>query len=84
MLRDYISWTPGVTGVAGSPEQVDKAIEAFKVYAKRVPLRDGGYTMDHSAYLMLFDGAGRFQQVIAYQEPTERAVAKLRALIASG
>lgn len=84
LLRDYISWTPGVTGAAGSPEEVEKAIKAFKVYARKVPLKDGGYTMDHSTYVMLFDSGGRFDQVITYQEPTESAVAKLRNLISNG
>jgi protein SCO1/2 len=84
LLRDYVSWTPGVTGAAGAPEEVQKAIEAFKVYARRVPLADGSYTMDHSAFIMLFDRDGRFNQLIAYQEPTESAVAKLRQLIAQG
>lgn len=84
LLRDYVSWTPGVTGAAGAPDEVAKAIEAFKVYARRVPLKDGSYTMDHSTFIMLFDRDGRFDQVIAYQEPTESAVAKLRQLIAQG
>lgn len=84
LLRDYISWTPGVTGAAGSPEEVEKAIKAFKVYARKVPLKDGGYTMDHSTYVMLFDSGGRFDQVITYQEPTESAIAKLRNLISNG
>jgi protein SCO1/2 len=84
MLRDYISWTPGVTGASGSVAEVDKAIAAFKIFAKRIPLSDGGYTMDHTAYVMLFDRNGRFDQLIAYQEPTDSAVTKLRKLISQG
>jgi protein SCO1/2 len=82
MLRDYVSWTPGVVGASGSDADVAKAIAAFKVYARKVPLDDGDYTMDHSAYVMLFDRDGRFDQPIAYQEPSDRAVAKLRNLVA--
>lgn len=84
LLRDYVSWSPGVIGAGGDPAEVEKAIRAFKVYARRVPIESGGYTMDHSTYVMLFDSDGRFDQVIAYQEPEESAVAKLRALIARG
>jgi protein SCO1/2 len=82
MLRDYVSWTPGVVGASGSDAEVAKAIAAFKVYARKVPLDDGDYTMDHSAYVMLFDRDGRFDQPIAYQEPNDRAVANLRNLVA--
>lgn len=81
LLRDYLSWTPGVVGVAGSRAEVDKALAAFDVFARKVPLSDGSYTMDHTPYVMLFDRDGRFQQVIAYREAPESAEAKLKALI---
>lgn len=82
MLGDYVSWVPGVTGVSGSREEIDKAIRAFRVYAQKVPLKDGGYTMDHSAYVLLFDRHGRFDQPISYQEDFDRAMGKIRQLIA--
>ncbi|SFQ67594.1 protein SCO1/2 [Roseivivax halotolerans] len=82
MLGDYVSWTKGVTGVSGSREEIDKAIRAFRVYAQRVPLKDGGYTMDHSAMVLLFDEDGSFFQPISYQEDPERAVGKIRSLLA--
>ncbi len=81
-LRDYVSWVPGVIGVTGSPAETDKAIRAFRIYVRKVPDKDGGagYTMDHSAYVMLFDAQGRFDQLISYQEPPERVLPKLRSL----
>lgn len=83
-LREYLSWTPGVTGAAGTRAEADKAIAAFRVYAKKVPLSDGSYTMDHTPYVMLFGRNGRFVQTIAYREETGSAIDKLRALIAAG
>ncbi|EEB82378.1 SCO family protein [Roseobacter sp. GAI101] len=82
MLEDYVSWVPGVTGVSGSKAEIDKAIQAFRVYAQRVPLKDGGYTMDHSAFVLLFDEHGRFDQPIAYQEGFDSAMGKIRRLVA--
>lgn len=82
MLGDYVSWAEGVTGVSGSREEIDKAIRAFRIYAQKVPLKDGGYTMDHSAMVLLFDEDGRFYQPINYQEDPERAVEKIRSLLA--
>lgn len=80
-LRAYLSWTPGVTGAAGSRPEVDKAIAAFRIHARKVPLSDGGYTMDHTPFVMLFDRNGHFVQTIAYREAEGTAVEKLRALI---
>lgn len=81
VLSDYVSWVPGVTGVTGPREEIDKAIEAFRVYSKQVPLKDGDYTMDHSAMVMLFDEDGRFFEPVGYQEGTDRAMEKIRRMI---
>jgi protein SCO1/2 len=80
-LGDYVSWAPGVTGVTGSRTEIDKALKAFKIYARKVPGENGDYTMDHSAYVMLFDAKGRFDQVITYQEAPEKVLPKLRKLM---
>ena len=40
-LREYVSWVPGVTGVSGTPEELEKAISAFRIYARKVPTSDG-------------------------------------------
>lgn len=79
-LRDYVGWAPGVQGVSGTREEIDKAIKAFRIYARKVPLEDGGYTMDHSANILLFDRRGRFFEPIGYQEDLDRAVAKIRRM----
>ena len=81
MLGDYVSWVPGVVGVTGARAESDKAIEAFRTYAKKVPLENGGYTMDHSAFVLLFDADGRLEAPIGYREDPERAIAKLRELL---
>ena len=80
VLADYVHWAPGVQGVTGTVEQTDKAIESFKIYAKKVQTEDG-YTMDHSASVYLFDETGRFVETIRFQEEHEIAVEKVRALL---
>ena len=82
MLEDYVSWAPGVIGVSGDPAEIDKAIRAFRVFTRKIPLDEGGYTMDHSAFVLLFDEKGRFDQPISYGEDTERAMTKIRHLVA--
>lgn len=83
MLRDYLSWNPGVVGATGDEAEVAKAISAFRIYARKVPLSEGGYTMDHTPFVMLFDAEGRLGDIIAYQEDPVTAVAKLRKLLAA-
>lgn len=83
LLAAYVGWVPGVTGVTGTPEEVAKAVKAFRTYAKKVPLEGGGYTMDHSANVLLFDRNGRLFEPIGYQEDTTRVIEKIRRLLAS-
>ncbi|SEF48045.1 protein SCO1/2 [Thalassococcus halodurans] len=80
MMQEYVSWVPGVVGVSGPEEEVKKAITSFRVYAQKVPLKNGGYTMDHSAFVMLFDKKGRFVQTISYGEQFDSAMKKIDAL----
>lgn len=80
LLRDYVSWVPDAVGVSGTQEEIDKTIKAFKIYARKVPLEDGDYTMDHSANVLLFDADGRFFEPVGYQESYERALAKIRRM----
>ncbi|PZX16922.1 protein SCO1/2 [Palleronia aestuarii] len=80
VLGDYVSWVPGVVGVTGSRDEIDKAIRSFRVYAQKVPIEGGGYTMDHSAFVLLFDADGRLDEPISYGEDPARAMAKIRDL----
>ncbi|WOI55527.1 SCO family protein [Palleronia sp. LCG004] len=82
-MRDYVSWAPGVTGVTGSPEAVQEAIDDFRIYARKVELDGGGYTMDHSSAVLLFDENGTLFEPVGYGEGIERATDKLRRLFAS-
>ena len=79
-LRDYVSWLPGAVGVTGSPDQMQKALAAFRIFSRKVPLGDS-YTMDHSAYVMLFDAQGRYNQIFNYQEDPAQVTAKLRRFL---
>ena len=81
LLDDYVSWVPGVLGVTGASSETAKAIDAFGVHAERIDFSEGGYTMDHSAYVMLFDAEGLFVEAIPYQSDFAEAEDKLRNLL---
>ena len=81
VLKDYVSWAPGITGVTGTPEEIRKAIQVFRIYASKVPLQSGGYTMDHSASVLLFDRKGHLFEPIGYQEGFDRAIRKIKRML---
>ncbi len=82
IIADYVNaFDPRITGVTGDPEEMTKTIRSYRAYAKKVELDDGDYTMDHSAFVMLFDPEGDFKGTISYGESNDIAVEKLRRLI---
>ena len=81
-LRRYLSaFDRRIIGLTGTPAQVQAAERAYRVVASRQPLPDGGYTMDHTAYVMLFDAQGRFVEPISLQQAPEQRRAALRRLL---
>lgn len=77
------SFDPRIIGLSGTREQVDRAVAAYKVSARRVEQEGGNYTMDHTASVIIMDRNGRFAGMIDYHESEENALAKMRRLIAS-
>ena len=60
-MKDYLSsFDPHLKGLTGEPAAVAKVISAYRVYARKVPLKDGDYTMDHTALIYLMDRDGNF------------------------
>jgi protein SCO1/2 len=60
-MKDYLSsFDPHLKGLTGPPQDLAKVISEYRVYAKKVPLKDGDYTMDHTALVYLMDRDGKF------------------------
>ena len=60
-MQEYLSsFDPHLKGLTGGPEAVAKMLSAYRVYARKVPLKDSDYTMDHTALIYLMDRDGRF------------------------
>jgi protein SCO1/2 len=53
-------------------------LSAYRVYAKKVPLKDGDYTMDHTALTYLMDREGKFVAPFNLNRPPEIAAAELK------
>ncbi|MCU0790434.1 MAG: SCO family protein, partial [Nitratireductor sp.] len=84
-LKEYVaSFDPRITGITGAPDKIAKVLADYRVYAKRVELEDGDYTMDHTATVYLIRGDGSFAGTISYNENPDIAIEKLRNLIKNG
>jgi protein SCO1/2 len=85
VLNTYVSnVSDRITGITGSPEKIAEMAKSFGIYAKKVPLADGDYTMDHTASILLLSRGGDFAGTIAYGENPETAMAKLKRLATEG
>ena len=78
-MKDYLSsFDPHLKGLTGTPDQVAKVISAYRVYARKVPLKDGDYTMDHTALIYLMDRDGKFVSPFNLKRTPEQAAADLK------
>jgi protein SCO1 len=78
-MKDYLSsFDPNLKGLTGNPDQIAKVISAYRVYARKVPLKDGDYTMDHTALIYLMDREGKFVSPFNLKQTPEKAAADLR------
>jgi len=81
-MADYLSnFDPHLRGLTGDPAAVAEALKAYRVYAKKVPLTNGDYTMDHTAVVYLMDKDGRFVAPFNLKQTPEAAAAQLRGYL---
>jgi protein SCO1/2 len=78
-MKEYLSsFDPHLKGLTGDPEVMAKVISEYRVYAKKVPLKDGDYTMDHTALIYLMDRDGRFVAPFNLKRSPDEAAAELK------
>lgn len=78
-MKNYLaSFDPHLKGLTGNPEAIAKVISSYRVYAKKVPLKDGDYTMDHTALVYLMDKDGRFVSPFNLKRKPEESAADLK------
>lgn len=78
-MKDYLSsFDPHLEGLSGDPAETAKVITSYRVYAKKVPTKDGDYTMDHTALIYLMDRYGRFVSPFNLKRTPEEAAVDLK------
>jgi protein SCO1/2 len=77
VLKSYLgSFDPRIIGLTGDQAAVDATVRAYRAYAKKVPLKDGDYTMDHTALVYLMDKRGGFVGAFNIERPPAEAAAE--------
>jgi protein SCO1 len=82
-MKSYFSSFGGrVRGLTAPMSDIERISKAFEVVRERVALKDGDYTVDHTAAVFLLDEHGTVVDTIAYGTPQEVIVKRLKNLIA--
>lgn len=77
-LKDYLSsFDKRIVGLWGDPATTAKVMKSFRAFAAKVPLKDGDYTMDHTAIVYLLDKQGRFVNAFNLDRPAKDAARDL-------
>ena len=78
-MAEYVGYFhPQMRGWTGSPGEIARAADGFRVHYEKVPLEGGDRTMNHTAGVFLFDTEGALVSIIDYHEPSEFALPKIR------
>jgi protein SCO1 len=81
-LKDYLSnFDPHLRGLSGDRAAVDAALKTYRVNAKKIPLKDDDYTMDHTAIVYLMDKDDRFVATFNLNQTPEAAADQLRGYL---
>ena len=77
-MKDYLSsFDKRIVGLTGSRPAIDRVIKSFRAYSRKVPGKDGEYTMDHSSIVYLMNKRGEFVNGFNIKQPPEKAAAEL-------
>lgn len=82
LLAQYMqAFDPRFLALRGTPEETAAMAKAYRAYVKKVPTKDGDYTMDHTAVVFMMDRDGKFVGTLDPHENEDVQIAKLKSLI---
>ena len=85
VLKEYLTgMDPSFVGLHGSLDEVNATSREFKVFYQKVPTKDGGYTMDHTAGAFVFDPSGRIRLFVRYGLGVDALTADIKQLLSGG
>jgi protein SCO1/2 len=85
VLSSYVkNFSPRITGLTGDQSEVASAAKAYRVYFRKAASgADGDYTVDHSAFVYLMDGDGKYVTHFSFNTPPDAMAAAIAKQIAA-
>jgi len=81
VLMNYLSaFNERFIAITGNSNDVETLARSWKVYWKRTKTSDGGYTLDHTASVLLLNSQSNFVGTIGWKEEATVALEKLKRL----
>ncbi|MHB8883664.1 MAG: SCO family protein [Methylovirgula sp.] len=78
-MKEYLtSFDPHIVGLSGNARETKAVERAYHVYTKKVPGKDGDYTMDHTSIIYLMNRDGQFVSTFDLNRKPKVAAAELR------
>jgi protein SCO1 len=82
LLSKYVpAFDPSFLGLYGDAEATARTAKEYKIFYQKQPMKDGGYTVDHSAGTYIYDTAGRLRLFAAYGQGGEKTLHDIRVLL---
>jgi protein SCO1/2 len=77
-MKSYVaSFDDRIIGLTGDRAAIDKVVRDFRAYARKVPTKDGDYTMEHTALVYLMGKDGGFVGPLNLDRPPQEAAQDL-------
>ena len=77
-LKDYLSsFDPRIVGLSGDADAIAQVEKGYRVYARKGPPENGGYSMDHSSIIYLMDKNGEFIEAFNLERKPEESAKEL-------
>ncbi|MGC4061700.1 MAG: SCO family protein [Aquabacterium sp.] len=84
VLKAYLqAMDKSFVGLRGTLAQTEDTARDFKVFYQKVPTKNGGYTMDHTAGAFVFDPDGQVRLFVRYGMGVDALTADIKQLLAS-
>jgi protein SCO1/2 len=78
-LKDYVSsFDPRIVALTGDEAAIAAVAKSYRAVYRKVPLKEGGYTMDHTAIVYLMGKDGRFITPFNMRRNADAAATELR------
>lgn len=85
VMRAYMaSFSDRITGLTGSPAAIERVTRAYRAEVRRVPLSDGGTTIEHTLMVYMMDRDGGFAGPLDLEAGHPLALKQLRRLAGGG